>query len=219
MLAIIGFALGIVLSQKIAITYEKFLQVEETVVRLTATMQSLELILNKVQPNLGTKTCFRWAGTFLDILADDTIDTSRIARANHELYEAMHCAESFPAEMAVMHAEITRDSAYVLSKRQRLTPKAYDTLVHQGTLGYLMLVTAFLPGITGLISVISATYILYGMYYLTVDLDTIWGGDYELVNIDISELRHFVEGHPEYMQGGEAPGGLVKTTRDSYSSR
>lgn len=54
--AIIGFALGIVLSQKVAATYDKFLQVQEAVVRLTSVLSSLADILDLAAPGLGPST-------------------------------------------------------------------------------------------------------------------------------------------------------------------
>jgi len=46
----------------------------------------------------------------------------------------------------------------------------------------------FLPGVVGMISVISAIYLLYGMYYLTVDFDSLYGGDFNLIDLDVSGL-------------------------------
>lgn len=88
--------------------------------------------------------------------------------------------------------EITKDASFCLSKKTRITPKAYDTLLHQATMLYLLLIAIFIPGITGMISVIVATYILYGMYQLTQDLDSILGGEHNLINVDMSELIYLV---------------------------
>ncbi|MDD5056100.1 MAG: ion transporter [Candidatus Peribacteraceae bacterium] len=190
--AIIGFALGIILSQKIGVTYEKFTQVEEAVMRLHGTMRSLTLVLDKVQPCLGTDACHRWAMVFLRLLEDSHAKNEAIFEANANLYQVMSQGEEHPGELAMLHGEICRDAEFCLSKKVRVTPKAYDTLLHQVTMLYFGMIVVFLPGFTGIVSVIVATYTLYGMYNLTEDLDSITGGEFNLINIDFSELRQYV---------------------------
>ncbi len=193
--AIIGFALGIVLSQKIAASYDKFIQVEEASVRIYGTLQSLTMILNKIEPDLGTKTCKSWAKKFLELLENPKADNYQIHQANDELYQVISKVEPAPAEMAILHGDICRDAAFCLSKKVRLTPKAYDTLLHQSTILYMVLIIVFIPGFTGMLSVFIATYILYGMYNLTEDFDSIIGGEFNLININISELKYLASGN------------------------
>ncbi|NQU99705.1 MAG: ion transporter [Parcubacteria group bacterium] len=187
--AIIGFALGIILSQKIGVTYDKFIQIEETVVRIYSNLQSLILILNNVKGGLGTNVCKRWAKTFLEELNRKGNESQKLQQADQELHNAILQAEEKPAELAILYSDICNNAAFCLSKKVRLTPKPYDTLLHQATILYLLLIAIFIPGLTGLISVLVATYILYGMYNVTQDLDSIIGGEYDLININISELE------------------------------
>ncbi len=190
--AIIGFALGIILSQKIGASYDKFLQVEEGTIRLYGTLRSLMLVLDRVEPGLGD-VCTQWARRFLEILEDPHANNFTIANANASLYAAMAKAEGAPSELSILHGEIMRDASFCLSKKMRLTPKPYDTLLHQATMLYLGLIAVFIPGMTGLLSVVVATYILYGMYNLTQDFDSIVGGEFNLININISELQYFAQ--------------------------
>lgn len=192
--AIVGFALGIILSQKIGVSNDKFIQVEEAAVRLYGTLHSLSLILEGTTPGGGAEACREWAQTFLRHLEDPGSSNLAIHRANDRLYGVIKQAEDGPAELAVTHGDICRDAAFCLSKRARLTPKAYDTLLHQSTMLYLLLTAVFMPGLTGMVSVLLATYILYGMYQLTQDFDSILRGDFNLISIDISELRDFARG-------------------------
>lgn len=190
--AIIGFALGIILSQKIGVSYDKFIQVEESTVRLYGTLQSLTLILNKIEPGLGTKACQKWAKDFLTILEDPNADNFEIFKANNELIQVFTRIESMSVDLANLHGDICRDAAFCLSKKVRLTPKAYDTLLHQSVMLYLTLTAVFIPGLTGMVSVVVAAYVLYGMYNLTQDFDSIIGGEFNLISINISELKHLV---------------------------
>ncbi len=189
--AIIGFALGIILSQKIASTYDKFLQVEEKIIGLYGTLKSLSLILEKARPGQGYRTCTDWARAFLDSLLDSKGGNRKIEAANEQLFHIIAEVEDAPAELAILHGDICRDSFFALSKKTRLTPKPYDNLLQQATVLYLFLIAIFVPGFSGMISTIVATYILYGMYNLTQDLDTIIGGEFDLISIDISEMREF----------------------------
>lgn len=191
--AIIGFALGIILSQKIGVSYDKFIQVEEASIRLYGTLRSLSLILDAKKKKIGTIAAKEWAHAFLVLLENAKADNFTIQKANTQLYKSILQIENTPSELAILHGDICRDAAFCLSKKVRLTPKAYDTLLHQATMLYLALITVFIPGITGVISVVTATYILYGMYHLTQDLDTITGGEFNLINIDLSELHYIAE--------------------------
>jgi len=189
--AIIGFALGIILSQKIGVCNDKFIQVEEASIRIYGTLHALSLILRHACTERGDEPCREWARVFLRLLRDPHAGNAEMHAANELLYESVSALEQTPAEMACTHADLCRDAAYCLSKKNRLTPRAYDTLLHQSTVLYLLLIAVFIPGWTGMVSVMLATYILYGMYQLTQDFDSILGGEFELISIDVSELDAF----------------------------
>jgi hypothetical protein len=192
LLTIIGFALGIILSQKIGVSYDKFIRVEEASVRIYGNLQTLRLILNDRKPGLGTKTCAEWAQAFLNILQDPSADGYALHSHTERLYRPIADIETaVPDQFWTIHSQLCCDASFCLNKKLRLTPKPYDLLLHQATVIYLMLIAVFIPGLTGMLSVLVATYILYGMYNLTQDLDSIVGGEYNLINIEIEELRYF----------------------------
>jgi hypothetical protein len=191
--AIIGFALGIILSQKIAASYDKFVRVEEASVRIYGTLQTLRLIINGFNPGAGTKVCSEWVSGFLGILKDPGADNFKLLPYNDGLYrEIAECEKCMHDQFWTLHAQLCSDASFCLNKKVRLTPRAYDTLLHQVTVVYFILIAAFIPGFMGVVSLVVAIYTLYGMYHLTQDLDSIVGGDYNLINIDLSELEHFV---------------------------
>jgi len=189
---IIGFALGIILSQKINVSYEKFIQVEESVVRIRSLLESLELTLNSLQQGLGTSISREWGKTFLPLLKNTRSDVRGLGRANTALQLAALRVEKEPADLFVLCTNLIQEAQFCFSKKSRLIPKPYDTLLHQSTMLYLALVSVFIPGATGMLSVLLATYMLYGMYNLTQDFDSIIGGEYDLINIDTSELEEFL---------------------------
>lgn len=194
---IIGFALGIILSQKINVSYEKFIQVEESVVRIRSLLESLELTLNSLTKGLGTSISREWGKAFLPLLKSKEANTYGLGKVNAALQSAALSVEKQPADLFVLSTNLIQEAQFCLSKKSRLIPKPYDTLLHQSTMLYLALVAVFIPGATGMLSVLLATYMLYGMYNLTQDFDTIIGGEYDLINIDTSELEEYLTSEPQ----------------------
>jgi predicted membrane chloride channel (bestrophin family) len=190
--AIIGFALGIILSEKIQMTHNKFWEVENSISRLAATMKIIEHILDRLHPGEGKKATKAWISVFLELMKIPKADNSLIHKANADLYIHIAKVEEKPADVHNYFLRVCEDADFCLSKKTHLTPRAYDNLLHQSTLLYLALIAIFIPGITGLISVLVATYVLYGMYYLTQDMDTIIEGEFNLINIRTSQLEHLV---------------------------
>jgi hypothetical protein len=194
--AIVGFALGIILSQKIGVSYDKFLQVDYAISRLYATMESLCMILDKMEPGSGSKACYQWMKSFLELM-HSPIDTDhhQIYQANHILYEAIHKVEPTPSHLNMLHGQVSREAYFCLTRRTRPTPTPYDTLLQKSTLMYLALIAAFVPGLSGMISILVASYVLYGMYYLTQDIDTLYDGEFDLINLDLGEFKRTIEAY------------------------
>ena len=190
---IIGFALGIILSAKISVAYDKFVHVDETVVRLAGKMNALTDIMRENEEKPDSRACYEWSKCFLALLHDKDADNALLYPKNQRLYKEMKKLEPGPAEMATLYMEFTSEASYCLSKKIRLTPKAYDVLLHQATIFYFILLVILIPGIIGLISVGIAIYVLYGMYFLSRDLDSILGGDYNLIDINTKELQSFID--------------------------
>jgi predicted membrane chloride channel (bestrophin family) len=192
--AIIGFALGIILSEKIQMTHNKFWEVENSISRLAATLKTLEHVFDNYHPGEGKLVTREWIKTFLALMKDSKADNSKIHVANAKLYESIVKIEpQKPADVHNYFLRVCEDADFCLSKKAHLTPRAYDTLLHQSTLLYLALIAVFIPGVTGLISVLVATYVLYGMYYLTQDMDTIIEGEFDLINIRTTQLEELME--------------------------
>jgi len=190
--AIIGFALGIILSEKINMTHDKFFQVENAIARLYGTLHILESIINRLDKKQGKKYVHSWTKEFLLLFHSAKANNHDIIKANEKLYKAIAAVEHRPADVHNYYLALCQDASFCLSKKEHLTPKAYDTLLHQATVLYLVLIAVFLPSVTGLISVFVATYVLYGMYYLTQDMDTIIAGEFNLINIHTTELEKLV---------------------------
>jgi len=189
--AIIGFALGIILAQKVAATYDKFLQVEEEVVRLTATLYALADIVERVQPGKADPVIRQWAAAFQAALHNPKAEMLDMQEANRKLHNLLAECESGPAELAMKYASLMESVGHLLYKKNQRTPRPYDSLLQQATVTYLIMLVSFIPGWTGMLSVIVAAYVLYGMYNLTQDLDSILGGEFRLISINTAALQRF----------------------------
>lgn len=187
-----GFALGIILAQKITVSYSKFLDIEQTIVGIYGKLRLVSLILDKKGKDLGKNTVSLWTKSFLNILTDPKADNALIHQVDKKLYGVISKIEKEPADLTMLFGDISKDAAYCLSKKIRLTPKAYDVLLHQATILYLVLMALFIPGIVGLVSVLIATYLLYGMYELTEDFDSILGGPHNLINVEMTEIKSLI---------------------------
>lgn len=184
----IGFALGIILSQKIQVSYDKFINVEETMARISGNLQTLSFALDKGSKQQA-KVVKNWAKAFLRLLNDEQSDDHLLHVQNMALYNATTPLEKRPGELAVLCGDIAKDAGFCLAKKSRLTPKPYDQMLQQETVLYLVMMAVFIPGFVGLLSLIIASYVLYGMYELTVDIDSIVGGAHNLISIDLDELK------------------------------
>lgn len=192
--SIIGFALGIILSQKVASTYAKFLQIEEQMVRLAGTLSTFATILEHTKPGSGGHVIYEWGRSFLRVFLNPRATMSDMTEPNRALYAALAACEAQPGELAMKYASVLETATFCFQSRDSRTPRPYDSLLQHATVTYLVLLTVFIPGWSGMLSVLVATYVLYGMYDLTQDLDTIIGGEFHLTSIDFSDLQRFAEG-------------------------
>ncbi|MBI4201965.1 MAG: ion transporter [Chloroflexi bacterium] len=192
--AVIGFALGIVLSQKVAASYEKFLQMHESQVQIAGILSSLAVFLNQFEPGQGTRLTRTWAQAFLEALQQGHTQSSTLAVASQELYNTIAAQQPHPAYLGSAYLDLMKTSRYTMFKRNYLTPRPYDSLLQQSTVLYIFMLALFVPGWVGLVSVAVATYVLYGMYHLTQDLDSLMGGEFRLITVSFTDLQAIAAG-------------------------
>ena len=186
--AIIWFSLWILLSQKIWVSYQKFLDIENILLKMKWTLFSLFTILESKEKWIWKTICKKWLWVFLKNLKENKKEWENMMIENTNLYKVIEKYEEKPADLAVIHWELCRDSSFCFWKNLKPTPKAYDDLLQQSTIFYIFLISIFIPWLTWIISVLASTYILYWMYYLTIDFDTLFWGDYNLINLKTNEI-------------------------------
>lgn len=203
---IIGFALGVVLSNKIRNSYQKYLKLEDNIFELHGKLNSLSANMNimakeKGMGNAGLKIVHDYLDGFIEIFKGEKEGAVRKLRIlNRQMYtEAAKLGNSTMIpfhRLAAMMLGIYEESNYIMSKRVAFTPQEYDKFVIHMIVFYLLLITLFIPGINGLLSVVFASYLLYGLYYLTNEFDYIIGSDFRkgennLITLDIQRLENY----------------------------
>ncbi len=121
---------------------------------------------------------------------------------NRDLYQAaakIGNTELIPFHrLAAMMQQVFELSISIQSRRTNQTPVAYNVLLQQTTIMYLLLLVLFIPGLRGMISVVFAGYLLYGMYQITNDFDDVIGdddrnGDTNLIRMDAERIRNYLK--------------------------
>lgn len=197
---IIGFALGVVLSQKIGNTYKKYVEVERALFTLHGKLNSFTINVNYVsRGKVGIKIIHKWLKNFMEIFYGPNEEGVRkLGKLNKEIYDEV--AKIGNTKLVPFHRlsqyikEIFELSIYILSKKASYTPEAYDKLLQQITVLYLLLLAMFIPGLTGFIALILASYLLYGLYYITRDLDLVVGnGNKELIKLEMKKIENYLK--------------------------
>ena len=193
---VFGLSIGIVLSLKLGATYQKYLRINEVVLRIRGRLLHLQALLERHSDELdrGRDAVQTWARLFIELFNEKTTNTEKFQSANETLLDFTGSIEKQPGPISVLHSELSGDAAFILGIGRGRTPQAYNDLLHQAVLIYLILIALFIPGALGLIAVAIATHLLYGIYYITLDLDSIIGGEFHLVQVDLSAIEEIARG-------------------------
>jgi hypothetical protein len=192
---IVGFALGIIISQKIGVAHDKLITVEIGTAEVASITEAMMETMNNTKKNSGT-IMIQWLEHYYDLLKrggnrrffdkthSDLMKTIfRVTTKDHAVRESL--CDSYVL--------ISQKAHVVLNRMDNRIPKAYDVLLHQSVLIYCLLLTLFIPGFAGVISVMIATYILYGMYQVTNDMDlAIADKTMNLITADISDMQNML---------------------------
>jgi len=211
LLGIVGFALGVIFGQKISVVYQKFLAVDDTLLEIRASLASLSYFLNECQKDLGNKTIKPWLQAFSKSMhtANQYEAHAVMDLAGKTLYDQVKKIEEKPAQLALFTAKLKRDAAFVLGEKSRMAPAAYDNMLQQATLVYITLLCLFVPGVAGVVFVTIATFLLYGMYHVSVDFDNPMGNDGGLIEVETHELGEMLDRLEKYNSVDRVPKGYI----------
>ena len=197
---IMGFSLGVVLSQKIGRSYGKYIQVQDGMYRLHGKLVGLQQMLNTMSRESGDRLIFNWLEGFMRLYKGDLSGTLHEVRVlNQNLYresEEIGNTELIPFHrLAAMLSAAGEQAVYIQSKRTNRTPVTYNLLLQQIIIMYLVLIVVFIPGIQGMVSVVFAGYLLYGLFQITNDFDHVSGteNDGNLITVDAVRINNYLE--------------------------
>ena len=196
---IIGFSLGVVLSQKIGRAYIKYLSVQDGLYSLHGKLMSLQSNLNLMSERAGDKIVYTWLKNFMEIYhAEQDGALAKVRENNRVMYDEaakIGNTEHIPFHrLAAMMSSVFELAVVIQSKRTNRTPVTYNLLLQQTIIMYLLLLVVFIPGAKGMISVIFAGYLLYGLFQITDDFDHVAGSDNEnnLIVVDAKRISNYL---------------------------
>ena len=176
---IIGFSLGVILSQKIWKSYGKYVKVQDSFYTLHGKLSSLQLNLNIMSKWSGDRLIYNWLQGYMEIGHKNMSEWAlkSVRKINEDLYNAaakIGNTEHIPFHrLAAMMWSAFETAIFIQSKRINRTPLTYNLLLQQVVLIYLFLLCVFIPGYIGMISVVFGGYLLYWMFQLTNDFDDV----------------------------------------------
>ncbi len=194
---VVGFALGITLGQNVRMAYIKFVRVEESALRLHAYVMCLYGLLNFHPETRAQRDAVLWRWLeALTVLLERNPSSSRkrFYSANRELFELGRLVADKPS---FLYSQFGRDftrlnieTSYLFNRMDSHIPLQLTRLLQRTTLIYLILLALFVPGFSGLLSVMVATYMLYGLYQVALDLDVaIADKNFGLMSVNIDTLK------------------------------
>ncbi len=197
LLTIVGFSLGIVLSQKISKTYDNFFSIRKTMFELQGKLTGMRYFMNAVKRGEGTRAIAKWLSQFILLYHKNDNIIKEFDAINEELYTSILGLGNGPLipqnRFASLVKDVFVDGSFILIKKGDKIPAAYDDLVHQTTVLYLICLIIFIPGLLGVISALFAGFMLYGLYHITKELDS--AGVYDessLINLRPVELEEYL---------------------------
>ncbi len=205
---IIGFSLGVILSQKIGKSYGKYIQIQDLFYKLHGKLSSLQLNLNVMKSGSWDTLIHNWLKSYMNIYHanSDSGALKDVRKINEEIY--LKAADIWNTEhipfhrLAAMLWWMFEIAITIQSKRINRTPLTYNLLLQQVILVYLLGLAVFIPWYVGLISVIFGGYLLYGMFQLTNDFDDVRAPSHDkqqdiedgyLITLDAQRIENYLQ--------------------------
>ena len=182
-LAVIGFAIGVLLGSKLSVAQTRIHKFEDTVIELSGILESL---LFSVQDR---GLLLRWAASL-----------ERVMRSGEELQSFLLLHDQITKEIqasnigAPIRLNFQQKTAYIINKMKWETPPPYNEFLQRVTIFYTGVIAIAVPGIFGFLSVALIVYVLGGMYFMIADMDRPIDHDKNsLINADFEPLTSFNE--------------------------
>lgn len=193
LLTILGFSLGIILSRQIGSAYGKYSAVNEILFKLRGRVLFMAAVFDENKCT-NRQSLIVWVKTFLDLFSASTTNNEAFEKAQQSIYREITKIEGVSGVISQEFSIMCADMAYCLGVSRGRIPAAYSVLTHQAILLYLLALTVFIPGIIGIVTITLAVHLLYGLYFISKDFDSIIGGEeYTLISVRIDPLEDFIK--------------------------
>ncbi|MEJ2124872.1 MAG: hypothetical protein P8Y47_08695, partial [Alphaproteobacteria bacterium] len=180
-MAMIGFAIGMLLGSKLSVAQTRLHKFEDTVMELTGILQNLLFSLK------DTGLLLRWSSTLEDVMR-----SGRGLQRFFELHDEITQEFQKSKIDTSIRLNFQQKTAYIIHKMKWETPLPYNEFLQRVTIFYTVALIIAVPGIFGFLSVALIVYILGGMYFVISDMDRPIDHDKDsLINADFSSLTSF----------------------------
>ena len=180
-ITVVGFAIGILLSSRLATVHSRIYGFDQSI-------QSLVGSVEAARPYTDSKLLLRWLKEIHEVVTSGGEDQG-FSHWNKCLREQAGSAIPAPIYNAMQS-----DALYVLHRVRTQTPRVYTTLLIRLSGIYVFVLMATMPGVTGLIATILAIYAIGGMSIIVNAMDKPYEvSEDSFVNADISGLERYLK--------------------------
>ena len=180
-IAMIGFAIGVLLGSKLSVAQTRMHKFEDTVIELTGILNCLLFSVK------DTGLLLRWSSMLEGVMRSG---------GGIQKFLELHDKVTIEIQKSNISAPISlnfqQKTAYIINKMKWETPPPYDEFVQRVAIFYTIALIIVVPGIFGFVSVALIVYVLGGMYFVISDMDRPIDHDRDsLINADFSSLTSF----------------------------
>lgn len=182
LLAVVGFAIGVLLATKLGSAQKRMSEIETAVCQLVGVVAIVRETL------ADDSTLRRWTGQLESFLARGE-EADALAATTFELTVALAAEAPAPYLLA-----LRQQGELLVNRAHAGMAAAYDRFLRNALLVYALAVIMVLPGLAGFLSVALVVYVLGGMYFLIEDMDRpIDHRRVALIDADLTPLRQLNE--------------------------
>ena len=180
-ITVVGFAIGILLSSRLATVHSRIYGFDQSI-------QSLVGSTEAARAYADSDLLLKWLKEIHEIITSGGEDQG-FSKVNQRLRE-----QSGTQIPAPIYNAMQRDALYVLHRVRTRTPRVYTTLLLRLSAIYIFVLMATMPGVTGLLATILAIYAIGGMSVIINAMDKPYEvSDDSFVNADLSGIERYLQ--------------------------
>lgn len=179
--SVVGFAIGVLLSTKLATVQNRMYNFEEQITKLIG---SSEAARSHIQ---DATYLDKWVNSIYDAITEKgSMDDFR--NANDALKRS--CGNEIPGPIWL---GLHQSARFLLHKKKTKTPEIYDSALKNITIIYISTVILTIPGLTGLLASFLVVYVLGGLFIVIDSMDLPYDpSETALINSDLSSFEEYI---------------------------